>query len=172
MTNRQKSITLISVTIVLISFTIVAYMVNIEKSKVPIEITNFENTFQAKLPKDTSVLFSHYDYGAMGDGSLLYVYKLNDVNSFVNQFHLQGWSKLPINTELANSMQQRIDVSGDEVSQLLQLKSIKNGYFLLENSEGMPIHKIEPNSGSKYNNGILGVINTASNLIYFYQWDQ
>lgn len=98
--------------IVILAFLVIIIMLVVFlylKSENQIEI--FEKEFGLKLPKETSVILSERNYGAMGDGHSIYIYQLSskDMNKVIKQqSNLINWSVQPINKQLSISLRERI----------------------------------------------------------------
>lgn len=138
------------------------------------EIRRFETRLGISLPLDTQVLFSEYDYGAMGDGSSLTIYRLNpdELQKLIQQNHIDHWPQLPIEQTLSTGIYKRfsgIAKGKINTANLLNLNA-DYGYYMIKNKHDKPLGQYDERN-KNYFNIILGIINCKTNTIYLLTWD-
>lgn len=132
----------------------------------------FEDEFGMSLPNETNVTFSESDYGAMGDGTRLYVYQIaaKDVENFSAQNSLGGWFKLPFNKELVKGLHEKVNgLASEKIAHAINFGSQK-GYYIVKNRYNRPLAGYHFDDLS-YSNIIIGIIDTEKNKIYLLTWD-
>lgn len=150
----------------------------------PKELERFEAQFYMKMPQDAGVVFSERDYGWMGDGHLLYIYQLNagDMEAFLQQGALNGWSELPVSKKWGKELEGSIDTFfSAEAKAEMNLKS-RRGYYIVKNNTD-PFREKQNYAQRAYekerygwdydllNNVAVGMVDLVTNKVYFYKWD-
>ncbi len=167
-----KTKLLVFVIISLILFvTVCTYMWFYTSTK---EIRRFESRLGISLPLDTQVLFSEYDYGALGDGCSLTIYHLDpdELQKLIELNKLYLWPRLPIDQTLSAGVYKR--VSGiakgkTETANLLDLNA-DYGYYIIKNRHSKPIAQYDEHDRN-FRNIIMSIINCRTNTISLLTWD-
>lgn len=167
---RKKKSSFVIIGIIAVIFILITWFVL--QPKTDKRIQWFEDEFGLNLPKDTEIVFSQDDYGAMGDGYRLYVYQLtpNGMNTLLNYKKLGNWSALPIKDKMAKGLYEQIDgLSNSKITHAIDLNT-KNGYYIIKNRYNKPLGGYDFQDESYYN-VIIGIIDTKNNKIYYCTWD-
>jgi hypothetical protein len=136
------------------------------------EVKMFEEEFGLSLPAETNIIFSESDYGAMGDGTRLYIYQIgsDDMKKLVRQNELNNWYKLPFNNKLSVELRERVDgLSNKKIANAIKF-DLQKGYYIVKNRYNKPLKGYDF-SDLSYNNIIIGVIDLEKDKIYLYTWD-
>ena len=136
------------------------------------EVRRFEDEFGLNLPGNTEVVFSEDHYGAMGDGSRLYIFQLGaeDMKQFSKQGKLCTWAALPFIEDLSKSLRKGVDgLSSRTISEAMKLDAQK-GRYIVKNRYNRPLKGYDIYDKSYYNI-VIGIVDTEKNRIYFYTWD-
>lgn len=158
--------------LVMIALTFVAFYEAYSKSDSRIE--QFQKEFDLTLPKDTQVIHSESDYGALGDGFCLYIYQLSsqEMKTLLQNNALKSWRPLPLRTPESMLIPKRVAsfTSSDMVKKIDF--DMQNGFYLFRSST-LPRFPVEPNipSDAPFPNAIFGMIDTQTNRIYYGTWD-
>jgi hypothetical protein len=136
------------------------------------EIQRFEKEFGLAMPEETRVIFSEDDHGALGDGTLLYIYQLSPtgMDEFVRQERVKHWPALPFDGKLSAGLMRIVKgVSAPEISNHMRFDS-KNGYYLVRNRYDKPLKGYDFQDIS-YSNIIIAIVDLGNKRIYYFTCD-
>ena len=170
--KRTKTKLLISVTISLIVVIIASACIWFYFSTE--EIRRLETRLGISLPLDTQVLFSEDDYGAMGDGYSLTIYRMgaNELQKLIQQNHLDLWPQLPIDKSLSAAVYKRLSgiaIGKEKTADLLDLNATY-GYYMIKNRHGRPLAQCDEHD-RYFSNIIMSINDCKTNTIYLLTWD-
>lgn len=168
-TKRKRYVILALIMIIFVS--VACYRVYFKTDS---RIQSFQKEFDLTLPEDTQVIHSEDDYGAMGDGFLLYIYQLSpqEMDALLKNRSLSRWHPLPFDKTLAALINERVDafISSDMVKKIDF--NIQNGYYIFRNT-GDPQTSLSSGDSmnTPYPNVVFGIIDIQKNIIYYCTWD-
>lgn len=137
-------------------------------------IEKFQKEFGLPLSQNTSILHSEDDYGAMGDGFLLYIYQLSpqEMETLLQNDALRSWRPLPFRAPESVLIPERVEsfTSSDMVKKINF--QMQNGFYIFR-STTIPKSPAEISvpSDAPFPNAMFGIIDTQTNRIYYGTWD-
>lgn len=135
-------------------------------------IRNFEKTFQLTLPRDTNIIFSQNNHGALGDGVSLYIYQIDSsrIHKLLSQSSFTQWRSMPMNPDMYLEIYERIEGMPALEMHMGKTYHIK-GYYRIKNIHDIPLKENEFLDYS-YNNIVIGIIDIENSLVYYLKLDR
>lgn len=168
-TKRKRYVILALIMILFVS--VACYRVYFKTDS---RIEHFQKEFDLTLPEGTQVIHSEDDYGAMGDGFLLYIYQLSpqEMETLLQDDALRSWRPLPFRAPESVLIPERVEsFTSSHMVKKIDFK-MQNGFYVFRSST-FPRSPAEPNvpSDAPFPNAMFGMIDTQKNTIYYGTWD-